>query len=115
MADDRRASIEAAFSEEEKEEVVETPAAPVAEVDPQLPLDLEDAPTEVAEKPEVKEETAEPVEAKSSPTDRAPQSWKPAEKAKWATIDPDVKQEIYRREREVTKTLSETAAARQLQ
>ena len=121
MADDRRAAIEAAFEAEDKklEEVV-TPTPEVVEPieaakeaaepeEKQLELELEEKPTEVAEKVEPEPEVKPVVTA-----ERAPQSWKPAEKAKWAALDPGVRQEVMRREREITKTLSETAVARQL-
>lgn len=45
-------------------------------------------------------------------THKPPQSWKPSAKAKWDTIDPEVRQDIVRRERDVERTLSETARER---
>lgn len=45
-------------------------------------------------------------------TSRAPQSWKPGPKAKWAALDPEVRAEVVRRERDVTKALAETTQAR---
>lgn len=123
---DRKSAIEAAFQEEEEalnktEEVVETTTEPVEAAPAE-----ETASTE--ETTEVKEEAAEestesvekaptetaPQEDTTKSTDRPPQSWKPTEKAKWATIDPTVKQEILRREREVMTTLNDTAQARQV-
>jgi hypothetical protein len=61
------------------------------------------------EKSEIKAET--PIVS----VEPAPQSWKPAEKAKWATLDPEVRTEVLRREREISKALNETAPARQFQ
>lgn len=45
--------------------------------------------------------------------DRAPQAWRAPQKAKWGTLDSDIKQEVLRRERETTQVLNETAQARQ--
>lgn len=47
------------------------------------------------------------------PVEKAPQSWKAVQKAKWATLDPDIRQEVIRRERETTTVLNESAQARQ--
>jgi hypothetical protein len=46
-----------------------------------------------------------------APVLRAPQSWKPALREKWAGIDPDVRSEIVRRERETATALQERAEA----
>lgn len=62
--------------------------------------------TEAATKPQS-------VEDKTQNVDRAPQAWKPAQKAKWQALDPDIRQEISRREYETTRVLNETAQARQ--
>lgn len=60
----------------------------------------------------------EPMQAgpKSEPRqqreDRAPQSWKPETREHWATLPPEVKSEIARREREFAVTMQETAEQR---
>jgi len=120
MADDRRAAIEAAFNDVEEDEVatiVEPKEATVE--DKQIPLDLGDTPIkEDAPVKEVPVKTAEvdKVEPASKlAVDRAPQSWRAPQRAKWAALDPEVRQEVLKREREITKTLSDTASARQLQ
>jgi tetratricopeptide (TPR) repeat protein len=46
--------------------------------------------------------------------EKAPQAWKPAQKAKWDKLDPDIRQEVLRREREITQGLNVSAQARQL-
>ena len=53
-------------------------------------------------------------EATKFSVDKPPQAWRTPQKAKWAALDPDVRQEVVRREREVTKVLSDSASARQL-
>lgn len=42
---------------------------------------------------------------------KAPQSWKPAAREKWATLAPEVQQEVARRETEVNQRLRESADA----
>lgn len=121
--EDRRAAIEAAFNAVEEgqtqevktpEPVTSAPAAPATEVVPAAKLETpaEDKPavTASAPKPEADEGATESKFA----VDKAPQSWRPAQKAKWDALDPEVKQEVIRRERDITRTLGETAQARQL-
>jgi hypothetical protein len=52
------------------------------------------------------------VEARPDPLERAPISWKPAMREQWAALPKEVRQEIYRRERDISKGLSESAEAR---
>lgn len=47
-----------------------------------------------------------------TPTVKAPQSWRPEVREKWAVLPPEVQQEVARREREVATALQETAGAR---
>ena len=47
------------------------------------------------------------------PAEKPPQAWKAAQKAKWDKLDPDIRQEVIRRERETTTVLNESAQARQ--
>lgn len=99
---DRRDAIEAAFAEHSEPEVK-------AQVASEAP--------EQAEQVEPKAEVEKSVEGSTAESDvavldKAPQSWKPAEKAKWAQLDPDIKQEVLRRERQVTNVLNESAQAR---
>jgi len=106
VADDRRSAIEAAFeAEEEKAAVADPPAGdpPPVKEPKQEPLPVEEHETE----------TKEPV--KETKADLSPpQSWKAPQRAKWDKLDPDIRAEVMRRERETTKVLGETAAARQL-
>lgn len=53
-----------------------------------------------------------PKDAPRDPTERAPQSWKPAAREHWASIPKEAREEIARRESEVQHTLKETAEAR---
>ena len=109
MDDDRRATIEAAMDSVEKAEpevkVIEPVVQPEASTEPvQEELDLGTPKPETPEpevKPEVKVETA-------------PQSWKATAKTKWDTLDPEIRQEVIRREKQTTQVLNETAQARQL-
>ena len=120
IVDDRRAAIEAAF------ESVDTGAPEVKPVEPPAPETPPDtSASQVATPPESTESdpSATPPAPEgdtslkdSSPkfsVDKAPQSWRGPQKAKWASLDPEVRQEVIRREREITKTLSDTAQVRQ--
>lgn len=118
-----RDAIEAAFAAAELQtdavdttpEVKETPepvsaADDAATVDDAKPAD--DTPPVTA-----KESTpALGGDGKASEDDtipeRAPTSWKPAAREKFAALDPDVKKEIARIDREVQKTLSHSVQAR---
>jgi hypothetical protein len=117
---DRRSAIESAFEAAEK---VETPEAVIGQATEPAPTEQnekapEPSPTEIADKPVEKPtepvvatETAEKTE-KPLPVDKAPQSWRGPQKAKWESLDPDVRQEVMRREREVTRVLGESSQAR---
>jgi len=121
MEPDRRATIEAAFEAAEKDASEDTSAKVVeATVSPEVPAETN---TEAAETtPETEASSEEQVEATTTPeakpepvkdTDPAPQAWKAGTKSKWASVDPEVRQEVIRREREITRTLNETTSARQ--
>ncbi len=63
-------------------------------LDPNVPLD--DEPTQQREDP-------------LPSTDNAPKSWKGVAKEKWAGVDPVIRAEVHRREREMTRALNENA------
>lgn len=123
----RRELLEAAFEkpvEEEKAEVVETPAAetpvteaPAVEVKPEADAYEVEA-TAAARTEEQKPATTpapteQPAPTEAAPaTDAAPISWKNEEKAHWAKVPPEVKAIIQRREQEVQRALNNTAHAR---
>jgi hypothetical protein len=128
---DLRSTIEAAVAKEETQaansaaastvEAVEPPArqpevpAPESEkASPAPEAEKAEAP-EKAEQPE-KSETepqAEDKAVKASPLDKAPQSWKPAAKQIWKELPESARQEVVRREKQITQALSESAGARQ--
>jgi hypothetical protein len=106
VVDDRRAVLEAAFDQAEATEATE--ATEITEADPDKP----EVPAQVAP-------TDAPAGANPAPTEvpaalSAPQSWKPAQKAKWAKLDVDIQQEVLRRDRETTQVLNDTTQARQI-
>lgn len=81
--------------------------APEAKPDAAAPAKAADAPAAPAGQP------ADPKAAPVVPApDDAPQSWTPDAKAKWATLDPQVKGEIARREREIGIGLQRAAESR---
>jgi hypothetical protein len=112
---DRRAAIEAAFNVEESR--VDPPVAEVKPSSPN-PTAVEPIPTQKAGENPTVEAVIEPKpdDAPTTPAfsvDKPPQSWRGPQKAKWAALDPEVRQEVVRREREITRTLGETSQARQ--
>jgi uncharacterized protein (DUF2384 family) len=120
VVDDRRADIEAAF---EAQIAVETPEK-VAEKAIETPEKVETAPEKVETVPETEEQVAskptdeKSVEGSTAETDvavleKAPQAWKASTKAKWDTLDPEIRQEVLRREHQISGTLNETAQVRQ--
>jgi len=111
--DDRRAAIEAAFEVHEPDpDGDDKSARSGSERTPEgvAPTPSEKTPEDAAGKPE----TPSATHAPDATADKAPQSWRPAEKAKWATLDPAVRQEVTRREREITTALNDSAQARSL-
>lgn len=114
VVDDRRDAIEAAF---EQHSAPEPAAAPekvekVAEAAPPA----EKAEQQVAPRPtDEKSVEATPAETDVAVPDKAPQSWKPAARALWEGLAPEVRQEVARRELQTTQVLNESASARKLQ
>ena len=109
MDDDRRATIAAAMDSVEADEPEVKVVEPVQE---ELDLGTEEPSTEVPH-----EEASSEVEVKTEPVvkaEPAPQSWKPGIKAKWDKLDPEVRQEVMRREKQTTQVLNESAQARQV-
>jgi tetratricopeptide (TPR) repeat protein len=118
---DRREAIEAAF------EAAESSATDTSIVQPATPAEQAAAPAQPAEgaaaptgEPtkapapvEGEQQAAEQHAEQQYPVDKPPQAWRAAQKAKWDKLDPDVRQEVMRRERETTRVLGETAQARQ--
>lgn len=126
MEDDRRATIEAAFDAAEKATDANPEVTEVA-VKAEVPAEATEAATDTpaaeattaATEGEAPSATGEAKEATpTNPTesvkDDAPVSWKLPLKAKWSTIDPEVRQEVLRRERDVSRVLNESSAARQV-
>lgn len=133
MDPDRKATLEAALEASneglsiedavtkittpDNTEVVQTEAADVVkdvQKEPQSDVATHESTTdtELQPKNEVATEDQTLVE-KPINTDRPPQAWKAANKAKWATVDPEIRQEVLRREHETTRVLNETAEVRQ--
>jgi len=125
MEDDRKATLEAAFEAAEaglsNEPAIETAVVKdvINDVKESVATETPTTVAETAEKMEVAtsaptEVAAEVTEsAKQVNLDRAPQSWKPAQKAKWASLDPDIRQEVLRRDHETMRVLNDTTQARQ--
>lgn len=60
-------------------------------------------------------ETTKPPETVKTPGHKAPGSWKPAVREKFASLDPEVQEEIIRREADVSRGLGQATSARQFQ
>lgn len=129
-----RDSLSAAFDEAETAAPVEATSTPVVAATPApeaksdnsspaptLDASAKTAPTEsiTTDKPkeiaEVVAEGEKPAEkpAIESKIDRAPQSWKGEAKKLWSELPAGARQEVIRREREVTKVLQDSAQDRQ--
>lgn len=89
------------------EKIAPVKAAPKVDVTP-----AEDTPIEAKPVEKVADKQSKP--AVTAPTTKAPQSWKPAVREEWAKIPASAQEEIIRREKEITSTLSQSAASRKL-
>lgn len=72
---------------------------------------------EGAQQSETAKPAATPASAPPPPSPdaiKAPQSWKPAAREKWAAMPPEVQQEVTRRERETATALQESAESRKV-
>jgi hypothetical protein len=101
---------------------------PVAEEKPvDTPVDgvekQDEAPkADAAEKPAAADKDAKPVEKKPETEeerrqhriDRPPQSWKKEAKGEWNNLPLHIRQEVHKREAEITRVLNQTAPDRQL-
>jgi hypothetical protein len=142
MAGSIREALESAVNEAETkdENVVETQAAsPVETSDAAPATDIESAssvgggeeksPTEPVQKDAAAEKNPDDAAAaeKPAPTaeetaeqkrlhriDRAPQSWKKEAKGEWANLPLHIRQEVHKREAEITRALAQSAPDRQL-
>lgn len=136
---DRRGIIESALEEQEElpssappPAPARSPAAPAPSSAPvatpapapsAAPVASKEAKTSPAPAPgpkDVKAEGEEGIEEEPTPDTRKlniekpPAAWRAPQRAKWATMDPDVRTEIVRRERDFNKILSDTAVSRKL-
>jgi len=123
---DSGSSAEVAPSSEVAAPAVETPKAPAGRDTKGRfapgrapPVPIGSTPVNLGKgsvaKPEaeiVPEEKAPEKAAPAVATLKAPASWKPAAREKWAALPPEVQQETLRREHDMSRTLSETAEAR---
>lgn len=89
----------------EKVETPETVETPVEREDPPV-VEMEPAKVE-----ETVDEKAEPVKTEE-PRYKAPAAWKAGAKERWASLPPDVQEEVYRRERESAVAIQQNAEGR---
>lgn len=67
------------------------------------------AETPPSDKPGEKPAETPPTE---KPTDKAPGTWSPVSREKWGKLDPDIKEQVWKREREASRALTLSAEAR---
>lgn len=115
-------------SEETSNTTPDSPPADSVSTEPAQPKTrrelLEEALTKAAEKPEgtepITKAEGEPTgatgeEKPSAPAKvKAPQSWTPAAREKFLGLDPDLQQEVLKRETEINRRLEETAQERKI-
>src|SRR4051812_45434175 len=101
-----RDAIDAAFDEHATDEVDEH-ATPAESERPRdaggrfakaAPGEAPESPAEARAQPEVAQGTAAVPAAPAAPDLKAPASWTPAAREKWASVDPTIKAEVSRRE-----------------
>ena len=115
---DLRSAIENAVTEHS--EPAEKPVEQPTEKSTEQPTEKPEQTEQTEETPVKEPESAPPQESEQQQTqalhqaaaDKPPQSWKPGPKSKWASVDPEIRAEVNRREREVTRVLNESAQAR---
>lgn len=88
-----------------------TPSESVQSKDSSLPS-IEEVAEQASDQSAVQSETAAEKEFRAR-VDRAPQSWKGDAKKVWEQLPLNVRQEVVRREREITNKLNETAPLKQ--
>lgn len=129
MTDTLREDLEAAILAEESSSTPTPTPAPVPETveakAPATEASTEGAPTESSTEGAPTEwatEGAPTTTAEGAPTEPStetqieppPQSWKPALKAKWSSLEPELRQEIIRRERDILREFGVSSHARKL-
>jgi hypothetical protein len=124
VIDDRRASIAEAFDQlKVEEEPIAAPSPPPSEAPAPAPSESPaEAPSQAGKEPAAKAPAEEPAKKEITPApepeevkfsvEKPPQSWRAAQKAQWTALPLDVRTEVMRREKEITRTLGETANAR---
>jgi len=80
-----------------------------AEVPSQEQVDAASDPTKTYEPGEDEGSQTDATQEPMPSVDNAPKSWKAAAKDRWATVDPVVRAEVHRRERESTRAIAEHA------
>lgn len=104
--------------EDKPEAAGERPRGPDGKFVPKAKVEAAKPTPEAEETPtaHAKAETAQPGAKPAAPTEarRAPQSWRPAAREKWAALPTEVQEEALRIDGEVRKVLQESAPARKL-
>jgi hypothetical protein len=125
-----RDTLDAAFDKQATDEV-DAPREPGGNepISPVTDARARDEHGRFVPKAEPAQEPAEPAQAQAQPAARAPitaapqpvpvtelkppASWRPEAREKWASVDPTIRQEVYRREHEAQQVLQDSAGMRQ--
>lgn len=110
---DLRSAIESAVTEHSEP----TETKPTEKVEEPIEESTEESTEQTPESASPQEPQPQPQQAKvlhQAAVDKPPQSWKAGVKAKWASVDPEVRAEVLRREKDVARVLNESAQARNL-
>jgi hypothetical protein len=121
-----RDSISSAFDKAEDEEKLDTPAGETvleASAEELAPETLPETPPGDTPTPETPPGDTPPPETppetppivQADPNDKPPGTWTPLAREKWGKVDPDIKAEVWKREREASRALNMSADARRLE
>lgn len=110
-ADAIGALLDAAEKDDAPAPVVQE-AAPKVEAVAPAPTEVKPPAAEAPPPTEAQQAAPEGEKPASIKTEKAPQSWTPAAREKWATLPGEVRAEVMRREKEVARVLQESAEAR---
>lgn len=112
-----RAALESSIAEVEKQPAEGSQPTPEPKDGETKPLGTKTEeggePTPAGAENKTGEAAKEPKQEPADGGDRAPSSWKAPAKAKWASVDPEIKAEVQRREREISREIQRQAPVKQ--
>lgn len=115
MSDNLREDLEAAIAQEETPDDKAAPEVTASEPTSEQPVEVKTVSEQAPNSAQPESGTAGAPSEKQSvaaQVEPPPQSWRAPLKAKWGALDPEVRSEIVRRERDVMRVLGESSNAR---